>query len=399
MSPAGLVLTSRRLGVAVAVTLVACTTSGCASSDATRGASGTIVFFSGADSRTHAMRPDGTGRRRFRAPPGYLSPDRRLRAIVERAPGRATHATIYVAARDGGNRRLVARIRHWPAEWSSVHWSPDGRRFVYEISDDGFQGTYLVDVNDPRFRRIEVPSGAWRGDSTFAGWSPDGGRMVIGNAEGDYAPWFMVDIASGRIRGLPFLRTATRVVAWTRTGRILYRTAAGGLFSVKVDGTDRRDLAPTLAVQALELSPDGRLVAVIGRRGGRGGDVLYLVRSDGTGRRRVRVPDGGSGRLALEGNASVFSPDGTKMAFTRRIDGNWEVYVADVDGTEATNVSRNDAQDRFPAWSPDGAKVAFDSKRDGHSQIYLVNADGSGLTNLSHDRADESLLYWLAGSR
>jgi dipeptidyl aminopeptidase/acylaminoacyl peptidase len=29
-----------------------------------------------------------------------------------------------------------------------------------------------------------------------------------------------------------------------------------------------------------------------------------------------------------------------------------------------------------PAWSPDGRKLAFVSRRDGNSEIYVMNADG-----------------------
>ena len=39
-----------------------------------------------------------------------------------------------------------------------------------------------------------------------------------------------------------------------------------------------------------------------------------------------------------------------------------------------------------PAWSPDGRKLAFVSRRDGNSEIYATNADGSAQENLTGSR-------------
>ena len=39
-----------------------------------------------------------------------------------------------------------------------------------------------------------------------------------------------------------------------------------------------------------------------------------------------------------------------------------------------------------PAWSPDGRKLAFVSRRDGNTEIYVMNADGSGQENLTRTR-------------
>ncbi len=39
-------------------------------------------------------------------------------------------------------------------------------------------------------------------------------------------------------------------------------------------------------------------------------------------------------------------------------------------------------EDVFSAWSPDGTKIAFDSRRDGNFEIYVMNADGTNPTRL-----------------
>jgi Ca2+-binding RTX toxin-like protein len=61
--------------------------------------------------------------------------------------------------------------------------------------------------------------------------------------------------------------------------------------------------------------------------------------------------------------APAWSPDGTQIAFTSNVDGNWEIYVVDADGgAPPTNVSRSpNNEDLNPDWSPDGKEIVFQS--------------------------------------
>ena len=38
--------------------------------------------------------------------------------------------------------------------------------------------------------------------------------------------------------------------------------------------------------------------------------------------------------------------------------------------------ARTTGQNFAPSWSPDGTKIAFASRRDGQAEIYVMNADG-----------------------
>jgi len=58
-------------------------------------------------------------------------------------------------------------------------------------------------------------------------------------------------------------------------------------------------------------------------------------------------------------------------------DGNYEIYVINVDGTGLTRLTYNRGADISPVWSPDGTKIAFMSVREGRSGLYIMNADGS----------------------
>jgi TolB protein len=93
-----------------------------------------------------------------------------------------------------------------------------------------------------------------------------------------------------------------------------------------------------------------------------------------------------------------FSPDMKRIVYRKVIDGpafqwdlstigrNSEVFVANADGSNEINVSKNAAFDGWPAWSPDGKLIAFSSNRAGPAntgQIFVVNPDGSGLRQVT----------------
>jgi TolB protein len=93
-----------------------------------------------------------------------------------------------------------------------------------------------------------------------------------------------------------------------------------------------------------------------------------------------------------------FSPDMRRIVYRKVIDGpafqwdlsvigrNSEVFVANADGSNEVNISKNAAFDGWPVWSPDGRLIAFSSNRAGPAntgQIFVIKPDGSGLRQLT----------------
>jgi Tol biopolymer transport system component len=73
-----------------------------------------------------------------------------------------------------------------------------------------------------------------------------------------------------------------------------------------------------------------------------------------------------------------------KIAFISDIDGNSDVYVMEVDGSNPINMTNNPATEYSPSWSPDGRKITFASSRAGSHDIFVMDADGSNLSNLTN---------------
>jgi TolB protein len=112
--------------------------------------------------------------------------------------------------------------------------------------------------------------------------------------------------------------------------------------------------------------PDGR-VLFSGCMGAECG--ILVMHADGTRTRQVVAG-------ATETNPEA-SPDGKRVAFMSQRDGNWEVYLADLDDGNVSRLTRNPANDGLPTWSPDGRHIAFVSDRGGSWALWVMRSDGS----------------------
>jgi dipeptidyl aminopeptidase/acylaminoacyl peptidase len=107
---------------------------------------------------------------------------------------------------------------------------------------------------------------------------------------------------------------------------------------------------------------------------------VYVVNADGSGQRR----------LARNGRAPAWSPDGRTIAFFS----DSKIYLMNADGSEHRQLTKTMRGGRSLAWSPDGRKLAFFDKGGPCPicfNLYVVNSDGSGLRNLTRK-------LWAAGA-
>jgi Tol biopolymer transport system component len=157
---------------------------------------------------------------------------------------------------------------------------------------------------------------------------------------------------------------------------------------VNADGTDARSLSgPTSYAEFPKWSPDGRWIAYqeqtdYGSGGGRADTTfgLWIVRPDGTGRRKLA--SGGTGGSSMDfvgqGSAWGWSPDGTRIALISQKHGSddpFAVYVVNV----GTRRSRFLTYGMYPAWSPDSKRIVFsagDTHGYGCSGVWLIPASG-----------------------
>jgi len=74
-----------------------------------------------------------------------------------------------------------------------------------------------------------------------------------------------------------------------------------------------------------------------------------------------------------------WSPDGMWLAYERYFDNNLEIFIQQAElGAEAIRLTGSLAADFSPAWSPGGRHIAFISTRSGREQVWLADLDKSG---------------------
>ncbi|TPG56293.1 S41 family peptidase [Sphingomonas glacialis] len=96
------------------------------------------------------------------------------------------------------------------------------------------------------------------------------------------------------------------------------------------------------------LSPDGALIAFAS-----GGDIWEVAANGGVA--RPLVTDAATEARPL------YSPDGTKLAFTSTRGGNANIYVLDLASGAVTRLTYAEAGEELDAWSPDGRYLYFAS--------------------------------------
>ena len=157
-------------------------------------------------------------------------------------------------------------------------------------------------------------------------------------------------------------------------GKIAFvRTTATDLadiYSVNADGSGLTQITrtPDVAENHPAFSPDGNYIAFTRAEGS--AEVLYIMRSDGTDVRFVRI------LFAI--SQLAWSPDGTKIAM--HVAGNPpSIQTINTDGSGLTTLITDNGLSSGPSWSPDGTKLTFSRS----NEIWTMNADGSGLTRVT----------------
>jgi dipeptidyl aminopeptidase/acylaminoacyl peptidase len=261
-------------------------------------------------------------------------------------------------------------------------------------------------------RTDELPTTKLVVQAMHTNW-PDGSPVESGglNYPTDI---YVVDVNGGHILNLTHDAPTNHLIGRLPAGqRILYESypsdrmkpGPSRVFSIKTDGTGRRQLAYGKGPQ---LSPDRRRILFARGRS------LYVMQSDGSHRRPLAQANFGYyAPGATEPYNAAWSPDGKRIVFVRgfaerQVSGSplhprSAIYVINADGTglrRLTPVHRN-AEAMNPRWAPDGRKIAFDEYRlftNGPSnRFYVTHADGTGTKRL--ERLEGTSWLWLPNGR
>ena len=116
--------------------------------------------------------------------------------------------------------------------------------------------------------------------------------------------------------------------------------------------------------------------------------VLRIMAADGSNPQRIFSADG---KIVSH---PAWSPDGRQITFSSNRDGNMDIFVMNVDGSNVRNLTRSPQDEDFPTWSLDGNWLAF-SRFTVNNEIFVMAADGSRITQLTNNPASDWYPVWV----
>lgn len=256
-------------------------------------------------------------------------------ATADSAGGRIAYFT------DGGARIVIRDVqsgRDTPVDAAGgrpawLAWVPDGSRLLYAVTDAGGSRIFAA---APSGESAPIPSGD--GVKVRPVVSADGRALIVQVAEPGSTP------ARPRISGATIIDLAGSRVETIPTGPDVAVSADGSRLAFVTPG------APA--------GPEGAGAA----------PARLVVRGTAPGSQPVDLPVSAP-RLA----APSFSPDGTRVAFQAMHRVDWEVYVANVDGSGVTRVTREIQHDVLPQFLADGRLLtAMGEPRHRRSHIHDI---------------------------
>jgi tricorn protease len=98
------------------------------------------------------------------------------------------------------------------------------------------------------------------------------------------------------------------------------------------------------------------------------GDLWSVERGGGDAKRLTTHP--------AEESFPVFSPDGSQLAFSRQVGGNWDLYVMPAAGGQERQITFHPRNDYASGWTPDGTEILFMSTLSGLPRLYTIRIGG-----------------------
>ena len=80
-----------------------------------------------------------------------------------------------------------------------------------------------------------------------------------------------------------------------------------------------------------------------------------------------------NGKIAFAGSAPEDCGPGCESSSE-----NWDIYTVNADGSDLVKITNDPSAEMDPAWSPDGTRIAYTRDSKDGDAIYVMNADGTG---------------------
>ena len=262
---------------------------------------------------------------------GRLSPDGSMIVFNSYIEGKSR---IFLMDSDGRNQRPISYAE---TNGNDVQpfWSPNGRNIAF-TSQEGGEGIYIMD-RDGNNQKLVISHE--EGFVQFGSWSPDG----------EYIYFF------GKFKQQAYSQ--------------IYRVHASGLGLEQI--TDSSELSFTTP----RVSPDNAEIYFTGMNP-KGQDAIFVMELiTGEITRLTDFEDG-------FGVADI-SSDGEDLVFTSKKEGNYEVYMMNIESGAIKRLTYSQADEHFVGYTPDCSRIIFSIQGNVGSDILSMSSNGTMLENIT----------------
>jgi TolB protein len=338
----------------------------------------------------------------------YLIGYREYRTNVPggRAANWATMRAYVIRADGSGRRELAHELVRDENTWTAVGgWSPDGRTAIienghnpaengaWEEANKTFRMTawlydcYLLDMATGRMTNVSAPERMSNYNGSVAYW-PGNPRKLLGNAliNGINHPVSM-DLDGRNKRDLTGSSVGfTYGAQVSPDGKQIAYHNNYQAYIANADGSNPRHIVTGNDFNFMpKWSPDGKWLLFVS--GAHYNCHPYVVRSDGTGLRRVASRNGYKGAVPVidvpdfhdgSSDVPVWSADGKWIYYTAQVGQSVELMRTSLDGAvkQLTHSTTPRSLTYHPVPSPDGKWIMYGSNQSGTRQLYVMPAAG-----------------------
>ena len=142
---------------------------------------------------------------------------------------------------------------------------------------------------------------------------------------------------------------------------------------------------------------DGIYEEITGMKGISSTKILYVTENKNFNL-MVADADGSNEQILLKSNDPIispaWSPDSKKVAYVSFETGMAKVYIQDIATGERELAIENSSQISSPSWSPDGKFLSLTMYQDGNAEIYILNLKNRNLTRLANHFSIDTESSW-----
>ena len=142
---------------------------------------------------------------------------------------------------------------------------------------------------------------------------------------------------------------------------------------------------------------DGIYEEITGMKGISSTKILYVTENKNFNL-IVADADGSNEQILLKSNDPIisptWSPDSKKVAYVSFETGLAKVFIQDIATGERELAIENPSQVSSPSWSPDGKFLSLTMYQDGNAEIYILNLKNKNLTRLTNHYSIDTESSW-----